>query len=349
MKSVFRQKSRIGGMYVLLGTMVPVWFLLSLFFGAVVIPFSMVWQILWGQGEPSVWRTIVLESRLPQALTALLSGAALATGGLLLQTLFRNPLAEPSILGVSAGANLGVAIVLLLLGGTLGSVASFSLWGHLAVVIAAFVGACAVLVLIVWFSLKVTSQTMLLIIGVMIGFFTSGIIYVLNFYATTENVHLFVLWTMGDFSGVGIRQLVYLALPLLVGLGGAVLLIKPLNALLLGERYAENLGVRVTQVRVWILLCTGLLTAVVTAFCGPISFIGMASPHLARLLSGTSDHKHLLPHSLLVGANTAMLCNWLVVLPAGGGIFPLNAVTPLLGVPVMLYVILHKRRQSYFT
>lgn len=344
-----RTRRKIFWMTLALGLAIPCLMLSCLLFGSVHIPVREVLHILsGGVSESSSWNTIILESRLPQAITALLAGAALAAGGLLLQTMFQNPLAEPSILGISSGANLGVAIVILFLGGTLGSFASFSLFGHLAVVLGAFIGAIVVLALIVWFSLKIQSNSMLLIIGIMIGFFTSGIIFILNFYASVDNIHLFVLWSMGDFSAVGLKQLPFFSITVGLGLITSLLLIKPLNALLLGEKYAANLGVSVTRARVLILLSTGLLTAAVTAFCGPVSFIGMAVPHIARLLSGSSNHKILLPLTLLTGSCMALLCNLLSILPGNSGMLPLNAITPLLGAPVIIYVILNKRKIQYF-
>lgn len=335
--------------YPFLSCLLFVLFAGGLVYGAVSIPVDSVVNILLGQGAEKVaWQNIVLQSRLPQAVTALLAGASLSVSGLLLQTLFRNPLAGPSILGISDGANLGVAAIMLYFGGSIGLTTDWPLSGYLAVVLAAFGGACCVLGLILYFSSKVKNNVMLLIIGIMIGYMASSLISVLNYYASTDKVHAFVMWGLGNFSGVSLQQLPYFFLFTLVGLLLAVLLIKPLNALLLGEMYAANLGIKIKRTRILILLCTGLLTATTTAFCGPISFIGLAVPHIARLMLGSSNHKMLVPVTLLTGSCIALLCNMLMVLPGTNNILPLNAVTPMLGAPVIIYVIVNRKNIQYF-
>ncbi len=335
--------------YVWLSICLVLLFAGSLVYGAVSIPLDAVADILMGnETVKESWRQILLNSRLPQAVTALLAGASLAVSGLLLQTLFKNPLAGPSILGISDGANLGVAAVMLYFGGTLNMVNSLPMSGYLAIVVAAFAGACLILGIIIFFSTKVKSNVMLLIIGIMVGYMASSLISILNYYASTDKVHAFVMWGMGDFSGVSSQQLPFFTTCSLVGLLLSILLIKPLNALLLGEMYAANLGVKVKRTRVLILLCTGILTATATAFCGPISFIGLAVPHIARLLLGSSNHKLLLPVTLLTGSCVALLCNIVMVLPGGNGILPLNAVTPLIGAPVIIYVIMNRKNIQYF-
>ena len=319
----------------------------NLFLGSVRIPFAEVWAVLTGgeASQPS-WGYIVLESRLPQAVVALLSGAALAVSGLMLQTVFSNPLAGPSVLGIDSGASLGVALVMLSLGGTVGG--GLALTGYLAVVAGAFAGAASILGIIIFFSALVRSNVMLLIIGIMVGYLTSSLISLLNFFATDEGIRSYVLWGMGDFSSVSLGQLPVFCSMLGIGLLLAALLVKPLNALLLGERYAENLGVRVKRVRLLLLVSTGLLTAVVTAFCGPISFIGLAVPHLARLMTGSSNHKLLMPLTLLTGSAVALACNLVSTLPGGSGVLPLSAITPVVGAPVIIYVIVNQKRIQYF-
>ena len=335
--------------YVWLSICLVLLFAGSLVYGAISIPLDAVADILMGnETVKESWRQILLNSRLPQAVTALLAGASLAVSGLLLQTLFKNPLAGPSILGISDGANLGVAAVMLYFGGTLNMVNSLPMSGYLAIVVAAFAGACLILGIIIFFSTKVKSNVMLLIIGIMVGYMASSLISILNYYASTDKVHAFVMWGMGDFSGVSSQQLPFFTTCSLVGLLLSILLIKPLNALLLGEMYAANLGIKVKRTRVLILLCTGILTATATAFCGPISFIGLAVPHIARLLLGSSNHKLLLPVTLLTGSCVALLCNIVMVLPGGNGILPLNAVTPLIGAPVIIYVIMNRKNIQYF-
>lgn len=335
--------------YPILGMLLFTLILCSLAYGTVSIPLDAVFDILAGkEAERASWQNIVLQSRLPQAFTALLAGASLAVSGLLLQTLFRNPLAGPSILGISDGANLGVAAVLLYFGGSLSQVGDWPLSGYLAVIWAAFVGSSLVLGLIIYFSSKVKNNVMLLIIGIMIGYLASSLISILNYYASTDKVHAFVMWGLGNFSGVSLEQLPFFASAASAGLLFAILLIKPLNALLLGEMYAANLGIRIKRTRIGILLCTGLLTATTTAFCGPISFIGLAVPHIARLMLGSSNHKMLVPVTMLCGSCIALLCNVLMVIPGSNQILPLNAVTPMLGAPVIIYVIVNRKNIQYF-
>ena len=343
------QKTETYLLPILLIVLVALLLSLSLWHGSVNIPLKSVVNILVGSGdEKSSWTNIVFQTRLPQAVTAALCGAALAVSGLMLQTLFRNPLAGPSILGISDGANLGVAIVMLGGASLFAQLSMLNLSSSLLVVAGAFAGACAVLALIIYFSSKVRNAVMLLIIGMMTGYMASSAIALLNYYAPSGQVHAFVMWGMGDFSGVTAGQLPVFAAIVLPALLFSVLLIKPLNALLLGEHYAANLGVRIKYLRILILLCTGLLTATVTAYCGPISFIGLATPHIARLVIRNANFKLLLPVTLLAGANIALLCNLCTILPGGNGILPLNAVTPLFGAPVILYIILNRRQQHYF-
>ena len=320
----------------------------NLFFGSVNIPADAIISILTGgEVEKESWSFIVWEARVPQAITALLCGAALAGSGLMLQTAFNNPLAGPSILGINSGASLGVAMVMLLGGGTIAT-AGVTLSGFFSIVLGAFIGSMVVLGLILFFSTLIKSNIMLLITGIMIGYITSSAISLLNFFATAEGVHSYMIWGMGNFSGVSLEQMPYFASFTLAGLVLAILLIKPLNALLLGNRYAENLGVNIKRTRNLLLISTGILTAVTTAFCGPVSFIGLAVPHIARLLLGTSNHNSLLPVTLLAGSAVALLCNLICILPGESGIIPLNAVTPVLGAPVIIYVIINQRRIQYF-
>lgn len=315
----------------------------NLLVGSVAIPAGEVLRILMGEdaGRES-WHYIVWEARLPQALTALLAGSALAVCGLLLQTAFRNPLAGASVLGVNSGAGLGVAVVMLLLGGSI-TAAGFSFSGFFSILLGAFAGAMAVMALILFFSTLVRSHVMLLIIGLMVGYLVSSVVSLLNFLATAEGVQSYMVWGMGNFGGVSLRQLPAFASVVLLGLAGALLLIKPLNALLLGERYAENLGVRVRRVRYALLAVVGVLTAVTTAFCGPVLFIDLAVPHIARLLLGTANHRILLPATLLAGGAVALACNLVCLLPGEAGLIPLNAVTPLIGAPIVIYVIVSQR------
>ena len=308
--------------------------------GAVDIPLSQVWAALTGgEVENRVWSVIVTQSRMPQTVTALMAGAALACGGLMLQT----PLADPSILGVSSGAGLGVAAVTLASGGAVGSLA-----GTLSTVAGAMAGATAVLALIIALSTVVRSNVMLLVVGLMIGYMASSAVSLLSFMGAAESVKSFSVWGMGDFGGVSPARLPYFVAITAAGLVWALLMMKPMNAMLLGESYCRNLGVGIKKLRISVLLSTGLLTAVVTAFCGPVSFIGLAVPHMARLLTATSDHRVLMPVTMLLGAAVALLCNLLTMVLGAGNLLPLNVVTPLLGAPVIIYVIVNKRKIAYF-
>lgn len=327
-----------------LAAAVAVLFMANLVYGSVDIPLGQVVDILLGhEAEKASWQYIVLESRLPQAVTALLSGMALSVSGLMLQTAFRNPLADPSIFGISSGAGLGAALVMLLFGGSV-SAGSVSLSGFAAVFLGAFVGAMAVMAVVFAFSLFVKNGVMLLIIGIMIGYMASSAISLLNFFATEEGVKSYLVWGMGSFGGVSLRQLPVFTAVTVVGLCSSLLLIKPLNIILLGKSYAENLGVNTVVVRNLLLIITGLLTAIVTSFCGPVSFIGLAVPHIARMLVRTSQHGVLMPVTMFVGATTALLCNVFCTLPSSGGVIPLNAVTPVIGAPVVIYVILKMKK-----
>ena len=317
----------------------------SLLVGAVDIPVDKVIDIILGKdsGKPS-WDYIVLQSRLPQALTAMLCGSSLAISGLMLQTAFRNPLAGPSVFGINSGASLGVALVMLYLGGSI-TAGAFSLTGFFAVLAAAFVGAMAVMLVIFLFSTVVKDNVMLLIIGIMIGYIASSAISLLNFFATEEGVQSYMVWGLGNFGGVSMKQMPAFAIVSVIGLACSLLFIKPLNALLLGEKYARNLGVNTQMLRNNLLLVTGLLTAISTAFCGPVSFIGLAVPHIARMILNTDNHKSLMPATILTGAAVAMICNIITVLPGNAGIIPLNAVTPLMGAPVIIYVIITQKNK----
>lgn len=318
---------------------------MSLLIGSVSIPASQVVAALTGgEVERESWRYIILESRLPQTVTAMLCGASLAASGLMLQTAFRNPLAGPSILGITNGASLGVALVMLVTGGTLAlqvSDVGLFLAGSLAVVVSAFLGAIAVIALLLLASTIVSSNLMLLIVGIMVSYLVSSVVSLVHTVANADNIQSYVLWGMGSFNNVTLGQLPLFTVLTLVGLLQAVLLIKPLNALMLGDEYARNLGVKVPQVRRWLLLSTGLLTAVSTAYCGPVAFIGLAVPHIARLLTRTADHLTLMPVTIVMGAVVALMCDVISVLPEHS-VLPLNAVTPLFGAPVIIYIILKR-------
>ena len=327
-----------------LAVMTVLLLVLNLTTGSVRIPMEDVIAVLTGDdaGVKDSWRYIVREVRLPEAVTALLAGAALSVSGLLLQTAFRNPLAGPDVFGINSGAGLAVALVMLGMGGTV-SAGGYTLAGFVAVLLSSFVGAMAVTGIIFLFSTMVRNNVMLLIIGIMIGYLASSAVSLLNFFATEEGVKSYMMWGMGSFGNVSTDNLPVFTVVSIVGLLAAVALVKPLNALLLGEQYAENLGVNTRRMRHVLLVVTGILTANVTAFCGPVAFIGLATPHVARLLLTTDNHCRVLPVTMLLGAVIALLCNLVCYAPGENGIIPLNAVTPLLGAPVIIYVLLKRK------
>ena len=339
MKSSANNNSKYLISYVIIGVTLLLLVIANLVIGPVRIPVIDALHILFGKlSTQQSWNHIVLESRLPQMVTALFAGAALAVSGLQLQTLFSNPLAGPSILGISDGANLGVALAMLYISTT----------SYITTIFAAFAGAIVILAIIIWFSHKVRNNVMLLIIGIMVGYMASSLISILNFNASADKVHQYVMWGMGDFGSVSVEKLPWFVSFTAVGLIGALLLVKPLNALLLGDSYASNLGINVKRSRLAILLTTGILTATVTAFCGPVTFIGLAVPHIARLVLGCSDHRHLLPVTILIGSVIALFCNMLANLSTVGGPLPLNALTSMVGAPVIIYVIMNRKRLNYF-
>lgn len=315
-------------------------FFANLFYGSIEIPAKEVLSIVTGGDcQRDVWRVVVLETRLPQALTALLAGASISVAGLLLQTLFRNPLAGPEVLGVNSGAGLGVALVMLLAGG----ITSFGLGGYLAVLGGAFGGALFVIMIILLLATLLRNNMFLLIAGVAVSYMTSSAITMLNYFSTAEGVHSYMVWGMGSFGGVTMQQMPFFASVSLLLLFVSLLMAKPLNAMLLGDSYAVNLGVNVKAVRAMALCVTGLLTAVVTAFCGPVSFIGLAVPHIARLSMRSNSHRHLIPSTVMLGGAVALLCNLICQLPGESGLLPLGAITPLVGAPVIIYVVIKNR------
>lgn len=308
----------------------------------------MLCNIMTGSVEmgSELWETVVMTIRLPQVLTAMACGASLSVAGLQMQTIFHNPLAGPSVLGVSSAASLGVALVLLLSGAIGGSTLSrFGIIGNTAITIAAITGALSVMMVIVWLSRKVQGNATLLISGVLIGYIATAIIGVLKAYSSEEDIHAYVIWGLGSFSRVSGGQIsVFIGITALL-LPLSMLLAKPLNMLLMGDLYALNLGLNVKRARMWIIISAGILTAVVTAYCGPIMFIGLAVPHIARGLFRTSDHRILLPATLLCGMGLALFCNLISKMPGANGVIPINSVTALIGAPIALYVLLKGKRQ----
>ena len=333
----------------LLVASILVLFLLNLFLGSVHIPMDSIWNILWGlDGDESViWQNIIWKSRIPQSLTALVAGAGLAVSGLQMQTVFRNPLAGPSVLGISSGASLGVAFVVLL-SGSIGGIALSRLgfMGEIALTVAAIVGALSVMALIVYVSQKVHGNVTLLIIGVMIGYVANAVIGVLKFFSVEEDIRAYVIWGLGSFARVSGNQVTVFICIMAVLLPLSFFLIKTLNLLLLGDAYARNLGLNIKRARLQVIACSGVLVAIVTAYCGPITFLGLAVPHLCRGLFRSSDHRVLMPASLLAGAALALLCNLIARMPGFEGALPVNSVTALVGAPVVVSVLFKKRRND---
>jgi iron complex transport system permease protein len=319
--------------------------IVNLLLGSVRIPVADVCSILLGADDGSViWQNIIWKSRLPQALTAIVAGAGLAVSGLQMQTVFRNPLAGPSVLGISNGSALGVAFVVLL-SGKIGGVALSSLGylGDAAISVAAIAGALAVMLVIVWVSQKVQGNVTLLIIGVMIGYLANAIIGVLKFLSPEEDVKAFVVWGLGSFSRVSGDEMMLFVILMCILIPLSFLMVKPMNILLLGDRYASNLGLNVQRARLLVIVSSGILVAIVTAYCGPIMFIGLAVPHLARAIFRTSDHRILMPATALCGAALALVCNFIARMPGFEGALPVNSVTALVGAPVIAAVLFRRR------
>lgn len=325
-----------------------IFFLLNIILGSVQIPFKDVWHILWGDYNGNeIWQNIIWKSRVPQALTALVAGAGLSVSGLQMQTVFRNPLAGPSVLGISSGASMGVAFVVLL-SGTLGGVAlsKVGIMGEIALTISAIIGSLSIMALIVFVSQKVKGNVTLLIIGVMIGYVANAVIGVLKYFSVEEDIRAYVIWGLGSFARVSGNQMTLFVSIMLVLLPVSFLLVKTLNLLLLGDAYARNLGLNIKRARLQVITCSGVLVAIVTAYCGPIIFLGLAVPHLCRTMFRTSDHRILMPASLLMGGAMALVCNLIARMPGFEGALPVNSVTALVGAPVVISVLFNKRRND---
>ncbi len=321
--------------------------LLNLALGSIKIPFADIIKILFGRDSSTVWENIVLRTRLPQTLVALSAGMALGVAGLLMQTLFRNPLAGPSVLGISSGASLGVAFVLLVAGQIFGITFSrYGLWGDMAIVIASLGGALMVLSIILLISKKVGGTLSVLIMGVMIGYLSNSIVGVLKFYSLEQDVHNYVIWGLGSFGRLSRERAILFALITIPLSLACLFLNKPLNLLSLGDNYARNLGLQIGRARFIIIFIAGILTALVTTFCGPIVFVGMAVPHLAKMVSRTSNHSILILNACILGGVTTLLCNLVARLPGMEGELPINSVTAFIGAPVVISVIWKRRREN---
>lgn len=337
------------GILLVLGIIILLFFCANLFLGSVSIPMGEILHHLFSGapdgGKSLIHYNILWKSRLPEALTAALAGAGLSVSGLQMQTVFRNPLAGPSVLGISSGASLGVALVVLL-SGSLGGIALSSLgyMGEIAMNISAAIGALTVMGIIVFINTKVRSHVTLLIIGVMIGYVASAVIGVLKFFSVEEDIRAYVIWGLGSFSRTSGSQLPIFSILMLFFIPCSMLLIKQLNLLLLGESYARNLGLNTRRARLLTISSAGIIIAVVTAYCGPIGFLGMAVPHLARVVFHTSDHRILLPATSLIGSALALFCNIVASLPGFEGALPVNSVTALVGAPIIIMVLFRRKK-----
>lgn len=339
------RKTRVILMLLLIISIIAL-LVMNLLLGTVKIPAGDVIGILTsGKCDNPIWTNIVMKSRLPQSLTAMMAGAGLGVSGLLMQTVFRNPLAGPSVLGISSGASLGVACVVLL-SGSIGGVALSKLGvvGEVTITVSAIVGSLMIMALIAFVAQKVHGNVTLLIMGVMIGYIANAIIGVLKFFSAEEDIRAYVIWGLGSFSRVSGGQTWVFIILMLIILPSAFLLIKTLNLLLLGDSYARNLGLNIKRARLLVIGCSGVLVAVVTAYCGPIVFLGLAVPHICRGLFHTSNHATILPASMLGGASLALLCNLIARLPGFEGALPVNSVTALVGAPVVMWVLFNKRK-----
>ena len=315
--------------------------LINISLGSITIPTSEIFNVLLGnEATKSSWENIILNFRLPKALAAIIVGIGLSVSGLQMQTLFRNPLAGPFVLGLSSGASLGVAL-LLLAGISVSTLGLFDLTGWV-VVLAASLGSGLVLLLVMAVSLKVRDSMTLLIIGLMFGSLTGAVVSILQYFSTGEEVQVYLFWTFGSLGGLSWNEVTILSVIISIGIILSGSLIKPLNALLLSENYAKSMGLNVKNVRILIILSTSLLAGSITAFCGPIAFIGLAVPHITRLLFHTANHKILVPAVAMTGAIIMLICDIVSQVPGSDMILPINAITSLLGAPVVIWIILRR-------
>ena len=330
-------KSRKTILFALLTVLLALLFLADLTFGSIRIPLSETINVFFGKSTNNIYSEILLNFRLPKAITAILAGAALSVAGLMMQTLFRNPLADPYILGVSSGASLGVAIVMMAAAALPVAFIS-SGWG---LVVAAIIGAALVLLLVVGVSYKVQNSVSLLIVGIMFGTIASSLVSVLQYFSNPDAIKLLIMWNMGSLSAVTWEYLQILLPVILAGLLLAFMLTKRLNGLLLGENYARGLGIPISQTRILIVTATGILAGSVTAFTGPIAFVGVAIPHIARGLFRSAKHQYLMPASIVLGASLILICDIISQIPTHT--LPINTISALFGAPVIIWIIMKRK------
>lgn len=330
-------------LYIALAVSMLLFFALDLLTGAVLLPIADVWKALTGGAEvPDYVQAVVMNFRLPKAITALLAGMALSVSGLQMQTTFRNPLADPYVLGISSGSGFGVALFIL---GT--SIWGFSsvLWVHnLGVALAGWIGAFVMLAVVTAASLRLRDTMSMLVMGIMVGGAVSAMVGVMQYFSEATALKTYVLWTMGSFSAIAPEQLYLMTPAILLGLLAALLTMKWLDALMLGDVYAQSIGLHVKRARTVILLISGLLAGTVTAFCGPIGFVGIAVPHVARMLFGTANHRVLMPATILLGGVVMLVSDIISQLPGTDSVLPINTITALLGIPVIIFIIFRNQR-----
>ncbi|MBO0329548.1 FecCD family ABC transporter permease [[Muricauda] lutisoli] len=333
--------------FVLLALALLCSWLLNISSGSVSIPFIDMISTLFGASpEKASWEYIIWDYRVPKAFTSILVGAGLSLSGLLMQTLFRNPLAGPFVLGISSGGSLGAA--LLLMGVSLFTgYTSFSFLGDISLAIAASIGSFLVLLIVLIVAQRVKDTMALLIIGLMFGSITSAIVSVLAYFSSAENLQRFIFWSFGSVGNLSASQIFLMGSIVAVGVLLSIVSIKSLNAFLLGENYAQSLGVSLKKSRLTIIIATGLLAGGITAFAGPIAFVGLAVPHLTRQIFDTMEHKVLIPAVMLYGAILMLLCDTLAQLPNSASVLPINAITSLVGAPVVIWLLVRKRKMMF--
>ena len=322
-------------------------FLVDIFLGSVNIPIKSIANILFFNGqEKESWELIILHSRLPKALAAILCGAALSVSGLKMQSLFKNPLAGPYILGISSGAGLGVAIFIMGVGIFGISLTNYPVFSNYGLLFSSIIGSSFVLMILLAAIIRIKDIMTVLILGIMIGSIVTAIISIIQYFSPNAQLKSFVLWTMGDLSSISLAQLQYFAPTVIIGLIGSFFLSKKLNLYLLGEEYAKSLGLNVKQTQFLTIIITAILAGSVTAYCGPIGFIGIVVPHFARLISKSSDHKKLIPLSILLGLNVLLLADIISSVPGNDTILPINAITSFIGIPFIIWIIFKNKKMT---
>jgi len=320
---------------------------LNVSLGSVNIPFEETLKTVFSATlQNESWEYIIWNYRIPKTITALLVGGGLALSGLLMQTLFQNPLAGPFVLGVSSGASLGVA--LLIMGSSLlTGIIFFDVANDYSLAIMASLGSFLVLMIVMLIAARVKDTMALLIIGLMFGSITAAVVSILSYFTKAEKLQQYIYWSFGSLGNLGWQQIALLTLLVVLGLVLSILAIKPLNAFLLGENYAQSMGVNIKRARYLIIIATGILAGSITAFAGPIAFIGLAVPHLTRQVFKTSDHKILIPAVLLIGALLMVLCDTVAQIPSSVHVLPINAITSIIGAPVVIWLLIKKRKMIF--